>query len=386
MNGSVQPVSGHLKRAVLWQSMCLATVAVQAQWRTGTSVRLGTLTLPTGFSISLYADVPAARSMTLAPDGTVFVGTWGETVHALVDRNHDGRADEVIAVADGLQLATGVAFANGSLFVADVNRILRYDDILEFVSQPAAARTTKPEPHIVTDRLPADLHHGARYLAVGPDGLLYLGIGAPCDICERADPYASLLRLQPDGNTLEIVARGVRNSVGFDWDPQTSTLWFTDNGRDFLGDDAPSDELNEVTRTGDHFGYPYCHAGTIPDPQFGRPSRSCALYVPPAQRLGAHVAPLGLKFYTGEMFPPQYRNQIFIAEHGSWNRSTPSGYRLTVVHLEDGKAARYETFADGWLEGFRAWGRPVDLLVMPDGALLVSDDTAGAIYRITYRD
>jgi glucose/arabinose dehydrogenase len=379
-------VSWHVKRAVLWLSLCLAAVVVQAQRRTGMAVRLESLTLPRGFSIGLYADVPAARSMTLAPDGTVFVGTWGETVHALVDRNADGRADDVIVVADGLQLATGVAFANGSLFVADVNRVLRYDDILEFVSQPAAARTTKPESHVVTDRLPAEFHHGARYLAVGPDGLLYLGIGAPCDICERADPYASLLRMRTDGQGLEIVARGVRNSLGFDWDPQTNDLWFTDNGRDFLGDDAPSDELDRVTSTGDHFGYPYCHAGTIPDPQFGRPSRSCAFYVPPAQRLGAHVAPLGMKFYTGEMFPPQYRNQIFVAEHGSWNRSTPIGYRLTIVHLEDGNAARYETFGEGWLEGFHAWGRPVDLLVMPDGALLVSDDTAGAIYRITYRD
>ncbi len=194
-----------------------------------------------------------------------------------------------------------------------------------------------------------------------------------------------MVRMETDGKGLEVIARGVRNSVGFDWDPMTNDLWFTDNGRDFLGDDAPADELNRLTRNGDHFGYPYCHAGTIPDPQFGRPARSCAFYTPPAQKLGAHVAPLGMKFYTGEMFPPQYRNQIFVAEHGSWNRSTPIGYRLSVVHLENGNAVQYETFAEGWLQGFRAWGRPADVLVLPDGSLLVSDDTANVIYRITYR-
>jgi glucose/arabinose dehydrogenase len=169
-----------------------------------------------------------------------------------------------------------------------------------------------------------------------------------------------------------------------DWDPVTKDLWFTDNGRDFLGDDSPPDELNHLTAIGQHFGYPYCHAGTIADPEFGR-RRSCAQFTPPAQRLGPHVASIGMKFYTGEMFPPEYRHQIFIAEHGSWNRSTPIGYRLSLVRLEEGRAVSYNTFAEGWLQGFRAWGRPVDLLVMPDGALLVSDDTAGAIYRITYR-
>ena len=190
--------------------------------------------------------------------------------------------------------------------------------------------------------------------------------------------------MKPDGSGMEIIARGVRNSVGMDWDPDTKDLWFTDNGRDSLGDDVPPDELNHLTKVGQHFGYPYCHGGTIPDPEYGK-KHPCSDFTPPAQKLGPHVAAIGMKFYTGTMFPSQYRKQIFIAEHGSWNRSTPIGYRITVVHLEGGKAVKYETFAEGWLQGRRAWGRPVDALVMPDGSMLVSDDEANAVYRITYK-
>jgi glucose/arabinose dehydrogenase len=358
--------------------------AVMAQRWTASAVRLETLTVPPGFSIALYADVPGARSMALAPDGTVFVGSQGDAVHAVVDRDRDGRADEVIAVAAGLQMANGVAFADGALFVADVNRILRYDNILDFVNQPPAARATRPAFTVVTDTLPADTFHGWRYMAVGPDGLLYVALGAPCNECEPVDPRGTLVRLRTDGSGREIIARGVRNSVGMDWDPQTNDLWFTDNGRDFLGNDVPPDELNHLTAIGEHFGFPYCHAGTIPDPEFGRLS-SCSRFTPPTQPLGPHVAAIGMKFYTGTMFPSPYRNQIFIAEHGSWNRATPIGYRLSVVHLDGDKAVRYETFAEGWLQGFRAWGRPVDVLVLPGGSLLVSDDTADAIYRITYK-
>lgn len=373
-----------MKRAALLLSLALSVALVEAQRRTPAAVRLETLRLPAGFSIAVYAEVPGARSMTLAPDGTVFVGSQSDTVNAVVDRDQDGQADEVIVVAANLQMANGVAFKDGALFVADLNRVLRFDDILEFVNQPAAARSSKPVPAVVTTGLPADTYHGWRYLAFGPDDLLYLAIGAPCNVCEPGDPYAGLIRMKPDGSARETVARGVRNSVGMDWDPLTKDLWFTDNGRDFLGDDSPADELNHLTGIGEHFGYPYCHAGTIADPEFGRP-RPCAQFTPPAQRLGPHVASIGMKFYTGEMFPPEYRNQIFIAEHGSWNRSTPIGYRLSVVRLEEGRPVAYDTFAEGWLQSFRAWGRPVDLLVMPDGALLVSDDTAGVIYRIVYR-
>jgi glucose/arabinose dehydrogenase len=237
---------------------------------------------------------------------------------------------------------------------------------------------------LVTDRLPTDTHHGAKFIAFGPDGKLYVPVGAPCNICEP-DPqrYAQISRLNGDGTGAEVFARGVRNSVGFDWHPQTHELWFTDNGRDLLGDDAPPDELNHAPRADMHFGYPYCHGGDLGDPEFGA-KRRCAKFAPPAQKLGPHVASLGVRFYTGTQFPAQYRNQIFIAEHGSWNRSKKIGYRISWVRLQGNKAVAYETFASGWLQGETAWGRPADLLVLPDGSLLVADDFAGAIYRITY--
>ena len=376
-------LSGDGKRAVLLLSIASSIGMVQMPRWTTAAVRLETIHLPPGFSIAVYAQVPGARSMTLAPDGTLFVGSQSAEVHAVLDRDRDGRADEVVTVADDLQIANGVAFLDDALFVADMNRVLRYDDILEFVNQPAAARTTKPTPSTVLSGLPSESYHGWRYLAAGPDGLLYLAVGAPCNTCERSEPYASLLRLKPDGTGLETIARGVRNSVGMDWDPRTSELWFTDNGRDFLGDDTPADELNRLTALGQHFGLPYCHGGTVADPEFGR-RRPCAQFTAPAQRLGPHVAAIGMKFYTGEMFPAGYRHQIFVAEHGSWNRTTPIGYRLSLIRLEEGQPVSYQAFAEGWLQGFLAWGRPVDLLVMPDGSLLVSDDTAGAVYRITY--
>ena len=320
----------------------------------------------------MYADnVPNARSMTLAPDGVVFVGNRDErSVYAVVDRNHDYRADEVIKIADGLRSPNGVAFKDGSLYVAEISRILRYDGVLDFVNKPAAART-RLKPTVIYDKLPSENAHGWRYLAIGPDGLLYLQIGAPCNICDRGDPYGAIVRMKTDGTGFEIVARGVRNSVGMTWHPDTQQLWFTDNGRDNLGDNVPPDELNYAPRTGLHFGFPYCHGGTIPDPEFGR-GHPCSNYTPPAQTLGPHVASLGLKFYTGTMFPAEYRKQIFIAEHGSWNRSTPIGYRISLVRLDGNRAVKYETFAEGWLQGERAWGRPVDVLELADGSLLVS--------------
>jgi glucose/arabinose dehydrogenase len=238
---------------------------------------------------------------------------------------------------------------------------------------------------VVTDRLPKDRHHGWKFIAFGPDGKLYVPVGAPCNICEPdADRYANIMRMNADGSGLETFARGVRNTVGFDWDPRSRDMWFTDNGRDWMGDDSPPDELNHAPRAGMHFGFPYCHGGTISDPEFGR-RRPCSDFTPPAQNLGPHVAALGMRFYSGEQFPAQYRNQILIAEHGSWNRSKKIGYRVSLVRLENGKATAYEPFATGWLQGEDPWGRPADVLVMPDGSLLVSDDFAGAIYRIRYR-
>ena len=339
-------------------------------------IRLDRIKLPPGFAISVYADhVPEARSMTLAPDGTLFVGNREkDKVYAVVDKR-------VVTIASGLRMPNGVAFRDGSLYVAETSRVLRYDGVLDWLKQASRGPL---KAAVVTNKFPSDSHHGWKYLAFGPDGLLYLQVGAPCNICDRGDPYAAIWRMKPDGSGLEIFARGVRNSVGFAWHPETKAMWFTDNGRDGLGDDVPPDELNTAPKAGLHFGYPYCHAGTIADPEFGA-GHPCSNYTPPAQALAAHVAALGLKVYSGSMFPPEYRNQIFIAEHGSWNRSQPLGYRITLVRLQNDRAVKYETFAEGWLQSGSAWGRPVDILEMPDGSLLVSDDEANVIYRITYR-
>ncbi len=342
--------------------------------------QLDKIKLPPGFEISIYAHhVPEARSMTLSENGTLFVGTRSlGNVYAVLDRDQNHEADEVITLAQKLFMPNGVAFRDGALYVAEVNRVLRYDDIEADLNNP-------PPPVVVNDGFPQDKHHGWKFIRFGPDGRLYVPVGAPCNVCQRADErYASIMRLKPDGSELEIFAHGVRNTVGFDWHPETDELWFTDNGRDWLGDDRPPDELNHAPQKGLHFGFPYCHGTDIPDPEFGQ-QRECAEFTPPAMELGPHVASLGMRFYTGTMFPDEYRGQIFIAEHGSWNRSTPIGYRLTLVRLENNRAVKYEVFAEGWLQGDRGWGRPVDVLVMPDGALLVSDDTANVIYRISYQ-
>jgi glucose/arabinose dehydrogenase len=362
----------------------LALVVLQSNGRGATPLPLEKIKLPKGFSIAVYAEVPQARSMTLASDGTVFVGNRdGRAVYAVVNRSQDNRAGQVIKVADGLQSPNGVAFKDGSLYVAETNRILRFDGVLDLIKKPQSARTAL-KPVVIAAKLPAEGGHNWRYLAFGPDGLLYLQIGAPCNICDRGDPFATIVRMKPDGSNFEIFARGVRNSVGLTWHPDTKELWFTDNGRDNLGDDVPPDELNHAPRIGLHFGYPYCHGGTIADPQFGA-GHPCSNYTPPAQMLGPHVASLGLRFYTGMMFPAEYRKQIFIAEHGSWNRSKKIGYRVSLVRLEGDRPVKYEPFAEGWLQGEQAWGRPVDVLELPDGSLLVSDDFANVIYRISYK-
>ncbi len=343
------------------------------------AVQLDTVKLPAGFRIEVFADdAPNARSLTLSPNGTLFVGTRREgSVYAIPDNDGDNKGDKVYIIARGLNMPNGVAFRDGSLYVAEVSRVLRFDNIESRLDNP-------PSPVIVSDAFPSDEHHGWKFIAFGPDGMLYVPVGAPCNICEPADErYASITRMKPDGSAQEVFAHGVRNTVGFDWRPATKELWFTDNGRDWLGDDLPPDELNRAPSKGLHFGYPYCHGGYIPDPEFGD-KRDCDEFVGPEMKLGPHVAALGMRFYTGAMFPEEYRNQIFIAEHGSWNRSVPIGYRITLVRLEGNRATTYEVFAEGWLQGGKAWGRPVDVLVMPDGALLVSDDRAGVIYRISY--
>ena len=343
------------------------------------AAEVGDIALPPGFRIAVYAaDVPNARQMALGPPGIVFVGSRAEgKVYAVVDRDGDQRADEVHVLARGLAMPSGVAFRDGALYVAAVSRILRFRDVARDLRRP-------PAPETVTDAYPSDAHHGWKFIAFGPDGRLYVPVGAPCNVCVPPGPlHATITRLDLSGGRPEVVARGVRNSVGFDFHPGTGELWFTDNGRDWMGDDQPPDELNRLARPGQHFGFPHCHGDGIPDPDH-HAGRACGEFTPPAAGLGAHVASLGMRFYTGRMFPERYRGSIFIAEHGSWNRSVPAGYRVTFVKLDGGRVTAYEPFATGWLQGAAAAGRPADVLVMPDGALLVSDDKAGRLYRISY--
>lgn len=341
--------------------------------------KLALIELPPGFEIAIYADgIENARQLALGENGTVFTGSReAGKVHAVVDDDGDHVPNRIYLVDKGLNMPSGLEFRDGSLYVGAVDRILRYDGIEQSLEQP-------PEPVVVTAAFPDKTHHGWKYLRFGPDGLLYVPVGAPCNICDESG-FAEIRRMRADGTGIETYARGVRNSVGLAFHPASGELWFTDNGRDMLGDDLPGDELNHAPRSGLHFGYPYCHQGDTPDPEFGA-GKSCADYVPPALTLGAHVAALGLTFYTGDMFPAAYREQLFIAQHGSWNRSSKVGYNILLVRFDaEGRVAGSEVFASGWLQGQDNWGRPNDVLQLPDGSLLVADDQAGAIYRISYR-
>ena len=350
--------------ALLW------TIRLRAQ-----NVQLGSVKLPAGFEIRIYARVPQARQMALSPNGTLFVGTRDEgKVFAVKDGS--GGPGAIVEIARGLDMPNGVAIRDGALYVAEVSRVWRYDAIESHLANP-------PKPVLVRE-FPKDHHHGWKFIAFGPDGLLYVPVGAPCNICQPEPMYAAIHRMRPDGSGFETFARGIRNTVGFDWQPGTKDLWFTDNGRDMLGDEVPPDELDRAPRPGMDFGYPTCHGRNVSDPELGR-RRPCSATTPPAVELGPHVAALGMRFYTGKAFPEKYRQGIFIAEHGSWNRSHKIGYRVTFVPIKNGDPAGYETFAEGWLQGERPWGRPVDVLVMPDGSMLVSDDYAGVIYQIRYR-
>ena len=338
------------------------------------------LRVPDGFKISVFADkLPNARSLALGDNGIVFVGTGASgAVYAVEDTNHDGVADKNHTIATNLYMPNGVAYKDGALYVAEINRIIRFDDITQSLDKP-------PKPIVVYDKFPSDKHHGWKYLRFGPDGKLYTAIGAPCNICKPDKPYGSLIRLNTDGSGFEIIATGIRNTVGFDWQPETNTLFFNEHGRNNLGDDAPPEELNQWSKVGEHFGYPYCHGGNIPDSEFGN-ERACREFIPPVWTYNAHNAPLGLWFYRGKQFPAEYQKQLFVALHGSWNRTQPDGYKVIWVKFKDGQPVSDETFISGWLtKTNEVLGRPVDIMEMPDGSLLVCDDHAGLIYKVEYK-
>jgi glucose/arabinose dehydrogenase len=341
---------------------------------------INNLHVPDGFKLSVFADqLPNARSLALGVNCTIFVGTGAAgKVYAVEDSNNDGVADKNYAIATDLNTPNGVAYKDGTLYVAEINRIIGFKGIEKSLNKP-------PHPVVVYGKLPSDKHHGWKYLRVGPDGKLYTAIGAPCNICKPDKPYASLVRLNTDGSHFEIIATGIRNTVGFDWQPETEALFFNDNGRDNLGDDLPPDELNQWSKIGENFGYPYCHAGDIPDPQFGS-GKNCEEFTVPTWKYKAHVAPLGLRFYRGQQFPSGYKHQLFVALHGSWNRTIPDGYRVALVRFKNGKPISEDVFIDGWLtKDGNVLGRPVDILELPDGSLLISDDQLGVIYKLEYK-
>ncbi|HJP05635.1 MAG: PQQ-dependent sugar dehydrogenase [Gammaproteobacteria bacterium] len=336
------------------------------------------LSLPAGFSIEQIAEVKNARAMALGSGDILFVSAMiPGNIYAVT--GFSGKNPEVRVLAEKLSMPTGIAYQNGDLYVAETTRVLRYADIEANLDNPG-------EPEVIADDIPGAKLHGWKYIDFGPDGLLYVTVGAPCNVCN--EPGTSLiLRMQPDGSGREVYARGIRNSVGFDWHPDTGTLWFTENGRDGMGDEVPKDELNSAPEKGLHFGFPFCHATNVAEPSAELAALgSCAASRAPALELGPHVAPLGIVFYTGDMFPEEYRNQAFIAEHGSWNRSERIGYRVSLARFADPETAvSYETFAEGWLQDGEILGRPVAVTVAPDGSLLVSDDRRGVIYRISYQ-
>ena len=341
-------------------------------------VQLDLLKLPPGFSIEVYAEgVENARQLALGDKGTVFAGSRrAGKLWAVTDADGDQRAEQVRLIDKKLKMPSGLEFLDGALYVGAVERILRYDNIESSLDQP-------PEPVVISGVLPDKKHHGWKYLRFGPDGKLYIPVGVPCNICDD-EGFGDIRRMNADGSGMEFYAQGVRNSVGLAFHPENGELWFTDNGRDMMGDDLPADELNHAPRAGMHFGFPYCHQGDVLDDEFGK-GKNCEDYTPPVAKLEPHGAALGLAFYTGDMFPSEYRNRLFITQHGSWNRSEKIGYQILVLEVQpDGKVLDKRVFASGWLQNEEDWGRHNDVMVMPDGALLVSDDLAGVIYRISY--
>ena len=354
----------------------LAPIAQPPSPKAPGEIPVAKIKLPPGFKAELWAHgINNARAMTWGDKGTLFVSSRvAGNVYAVVDK---GGQREVKVIAKGLTQPNGVAFKDGTLYVAEISRITKMPGIEDKLDNP-------PAMEVVYDILPRDLPHGWKYLAFGPDGKLYFNIGAPCNICIPPDTHANISRVNADGSGFEYFAHGVRNSVGFDWHPVTKELYFATHARDWLGEDVPSDRFDHAPKKGLHFGFPYCHQGDIPDPEFGK-GRGCAEFAPPLIKTGPHVAGNGVEFYTGSMFPPEYQNRAFLAQRGSWNRTKKIGFRVMMVTLRPGDVPKYDVFAEGWLDGDNVWGRPVYTKQMKDGSLLIADDYAGAIYRITYK-
>jgi glucose/arabinose dehydrogenase len=356
-------------------------VRVPSGAATGEFARSRSLSVPPGFEVSVFATgLDSPRWLAFSPEGVLYasIPSQGQVV-ALPDRNADGVADSTITLVDSLYQPHGLAFFGGALFVAENQRVIRvtYDSK---AAQPKATRLQTVVPN-----LPTGSGHLTRTITFGPDGKLYVSAGSSCNSCVEDDSRrAAVTQYNPDGSGEKVFAKGLRNSVGLTWRPGTSELWATDNGRDYLGDDLPPDEIN-VLRDGADYGWPYCYGNRMPDPQLGSASR-CAITQPPTVALQAHSAPLGLAFYAGTQFPKEYQGDLIVAYHGSWNRSVPTGYKLVRVRMNGGTpTGEVQDFVAGWLDGGSAWGRPVDPVVGPDGSLYVSDDAAGVIYRITYR-
>ena len=343
---------------------------------------LDKLKMPEGFAMDVYIDgIENARSMCLSPEGTLFVGTRSKgNVYAVVDTDNDGRGDKKFIILTGGNMPNGVAVKGGDLYVAEVNRILRFKDIESRLDNPG-------DPEVVYDQYPSETHHGWKYIAFGPDDRLYVPVGAPCNICKSEEKvFASITSMNSDGTDMRVEHEGIRNTVGFDWHPTTGELWFTDNGRDWMGDEEPECEINNAKEKNQHFGYPYCHQGDKLDPEFGA-GKSCDDYVPPVVKMGPHTAPLGMEFYTKSNFPIEYQNDAFVARHGSWNRKEKIGYDIVRIHQQTDGSYKRLPFISGWLSEDKTdvWGRPVDIEVMPDGSMLISDDYADAIYRVYYK-
>ena len=339
-------------------------------------LQIGQLKMPKGFKLDVYiSGIANARSLRIGDKGTVFVSNRQlDKVYAVVERN--GKREAKV-IASGMDRPNGLAFHNGTLYIGEGTKISKLERIEDNLDNPG-------KPVVVYSDLPNHQSHGWKFIAIGPDNKLYINVGAPCNICEPPAENAQIRRINLDGSGAEVFARGVRNSVGFDWHPITKDFYFTDNGRDWLSEDLPEDELNRVTKVGQHFGFPYCHQGNFTDRDVGW-GRSCNEFTPPVALMGPHSAALGMRFYAGAMFPREYRNAIFIARHGSWNRTRKIGGDIVVAKLNvDGTVKSVEPFITGFLNNNEYWGRPVDVHVMKDGSMLISDDFAGAIYRVTY--